>query len=189
MLSSSGSFYSISLGAPTSAGQICLTVPSMARGVAQLFNQAMEANEVELLAPLLALAGDINSKKIIKWFSPAHEIAIGMWRHGIRESGRYLITHGLDLHVVADNDFRSSVQYNSYANDTPTAFVMRYSHSFFLFRKLLRDLNIDMKKFVEDELKQWPLTKAGWTQETLLSLFELGYTPLKMPAINCQTCN
>src|SRR6266542_3049105 len=101
MLSSSGSFYSISLGAPTSAGQICLTVPSMARGVAQLFNQAMEANEVELLAPLLALAGDINSKKIIKWFSPAHEIAIGMWRHGIRESGRYLITHGLDLHVVA----------------------------------------------------------------------------------------
>lgn len=169
--------------------QISLAIPSMGRGIAQLFRQTINTDDIELLTRLIPLTGDINSKRIIKWFSPAHKLAINIRRDGLRESGRYLVTHGLDLHVVLDDDFTDGLQHEDCTNNTPTSIAMRYSFSFFLFRKLLRDLNIDFTNFVEDELKQWPLVQAGWTQKTLLCLFEIDYTPLEMPIMKCRICH
>lgn len=82
-----------------------MNVPSMARGIAQLLSHAMKADEIELMSLLMTIIGDINSKRFVRWFSPAHEIALNMYSYGIRSSDRWLLHQGLDIHVTADEDF------------------------------------------------------------------------------------
>jgi hypothetical protein len=144
----------------------------------------MEADDVELLERLNVLSVDINSKEIIKWFSPGHYLALKMGTRGLRNSARVLIARGLNLHILGDDDFRGN-QVEICRNDSPLSLVMRYSYSFFLLRNLLRDLNTDFRQFVKDELEQGPLRKKGWTQERLLELFKLDFKPFNMPMIQC----
>jgi hypothetical protein len=158
--------------------------PSMGHGIALMMLSAVNADDVELVERLIVLAGDINSKDIIKWFSPGHFQALQMGTYGLRKTTRALVASGLNLHVVADDDF-DGIRDEICLNESPTSLMMRHSQSFFSLRNLLRELNIDIQKFVEDELEQGPLRKGGWTPERLLELFELDFQPFNPPAIQC----
>jgi hypothetical protein len=66
---------------------------------------------------------------------------------------------------------------------------MRYSVDFHGFRKILRELNVDLQRFVDLELERGPLTTLGWTKDALQALFEIEFEPLQMPTITCRLCN
>lgn len=177
---------------PILQGQLSSDVPSIRRGIALLFFSAMHIDDdVELVKRLVTLAGDINGTNLIRWFSPAHYIYFSLKPNGYRvtESARFLIKHGLNLHVLADDKYSESSHYRSIRDNTPTSLMMRYSRAFFTFREMLRDLDIDLSNFVQEELQQKPLVEAGWTQRTLQCLFELDFAPLIMPVIVCQICH
>jgi hypothetical protein len=163
---------------------ISARIPSMGRGIALMLLSAMEADDIELLERLIVLSENINSKQVVRWFSLGHYLALKMGTRGLRESTPVLVSRGLNLHILADDDYRGS-QVEICRNDSPTSLIMRYSHSFFLLRNLLRDLNMSLQEFVQDELEQGPLRKQGWTFERLLELFELDFKPFKMPIIQC----
>jgi hypothetical protein len=57
--------------------------------------------------------------------------------------------------------------------ETSTSLAMYNSRSFFNWRFALRESSVDLDTFVREELHQGPLQKAGWTEDSLMSLFEL----------------
>jgi len=63
---------------------------------------------------------------------------------------------------------------------------MKTSAAFFRFRNFLHEVSIDIPTFIRDELLQGPLTKAGWTQNTLQSLFDLNFVPLFEAYYHCR---
>ena len=164
--------------------QLSVRCPSIGRGIALMLLAAMEVDDVELLERLISLSGDVNSKEIIKWFSPGHYLALKVGTRGLLKCTPTLIAHGINLHVLGDDEFRGN-HTELCCNDSPTSLIMSYSNSFFLLRKLLRDEEIDIRKFVESEMEQGPLRGRGWTLESLLELFELDFEPFKMPLIRC----
>ncbi|KUJ23443.1 uncharacterized protein LY89DRAFT_713899 [Mollisia scopiformis] len=176
---------------PLLRDDISFKIPAMGRGIAQLLTQAMWLDNVEVLSQIVRAVGDVNSRQILAWFSPAHNLVTSRTGYGIRrtpKSNRFLISQGLDLHLVMDETFEVNQKREHRYDDTPLSRAMRNSESFFLFRELLQDMNISFEDFVEDELRCYPLVRSGWTRTTLLRLFNLEYTPLVMPAITCRTC-
>lgn len=160
----------------------------MAQGIAQMFRQALELDDVTILSVLIKVVGDINSEKLLLWYSLAHNLITSRTRHNIRKSDKCLITQGLDLHVVMNSGFEPSPQHPNGSNLTPLTCVMRYSFSFYLFRQLLHNMSISFETFIDEELEQGYLKQGGWTGGMLMRLFNLKYTPLDMPAIRCRIC-
>jgi len=80
---------------------------------------------------------------------------------------------GANLHLVGiDSDF-------SPVEETPTSLSLYNSDSFFHWRNILRRLGSDIKKFIEDEILQYPLKQDGWDAQSLATLFELEFCPVK----------
>lgn len=74
-------------------------------------------------------------------------------------------------------------------HDTATSLSMRRSVYFFRWRQLLRELDLDFEYFVREELKEFPLSRAGWEQDTLLALFNLEFAPLELRKQYCCGCS
>ena len=78
---------------------------------------------------------------------------------------------------------------------TPTSMAIRNSRRFSIWRKSLTGLNYDIRKLIQLELNQCgemrPLNAAGWTEDTLLNLFNLEFEPvvLEEEIIRCDRCN
>ncbi|KAE8446656.1 hypothetical protein EG329_011699 [Mollisiaceae sp. DMI_Dod_QoI] len=78
--------------------------------------------------------------------------------------------HGADLHHVG-----KSVDHSPVA-ETVTSLSLYNSRGFFEWRNILRDLEIDIAGFIEDELQRSSrLREDGWDAETLSILFELEF--------------
>ncbi|KAF2500368.1 hypothetical protein BU16DRAFT_245217 [Lophium mytilinum] len=98
-----------------------------------------------------------------------------------------LLRRGADPHCVG---FTSS----SYGGDdserldTATSLAMRRSSSFFKWRQIVRDLGLNLDKFVADELEHAPLVIRGWTASSLSKLFELDFEPLEIEPDLCTQC-
>jgi hypothetical protein len=75
--------------------------------------------------------------------------------------------------------------------ETPTSLAMYNSCSFLNWRLALRESSIDLDTFVKKELHQGPLKKAGWTEDSLMSLFQLNIHPQFEPPDypTCKLCN
>ncbi|KAL2070291.1 hypothetical protein VTL71DRAFT_13317 [Oculimacula yallundae] len=167
-----------------------LKVTAIARGLAQLFSHAMMADDIYLLEMLMPVIGDINSMDFVRWFSPAHELVLSLWRFDIRESHRYLLDHGLDLHVTVEDDFtRNGLRLDLGGCHTPLSYSIRYSNTFFKFRKLLQATNINIEHFIDDDLDVLPGLGSNWAKQEILSLFSTSFCPFKMPLITCRVCH
>ena len=79
-----------------------LNSPATIRGIAGLLSNIIADGDLLSMRLVLRLIPDLNSPRFVKWLSPGHQIIKRMSVSGIRDSDRYLITHGhLDLHVFA----------------------------------------------------------------------------------------
>jgi len=152
-------------------------------------NFAMLQSNSEALALVLPRTLNLNISEITHWYSASHHLADKILRSKDDwgdEALQLFIKHGLDLHVDSERVF-GLVQFkaNDSGGNTMTSMVMQTSAAFIKFRRALRGVGIDIPTFIQEELKQEPLTKAGWTQYSLKSLFDIDYVPLEMP----QTCS
>jgi hypothetical protein len=120
----------------------------------------MEDGDHEGLSRILDLAGDINVKSIVKWFSPAHYISTRLLTP-CRESARILIARGLNLHFMPDGDCIRSPECELMGDATATCFAMQHSYVFYIYRSLLHGSAIDISTFVKVELDQGPLSQLG----------------------------
>ncbi|KAH7360439.1 hypothetical protein BKA65DRAFT_547156 [Rhexocercosporidium sp. MPI-PUGE-AT-0058] len=164
---------------------------TMIEGIAFMLFQAMLAGNVESISILLPFILDMQGQQVHWWLSPAHELVFHTSRFGIRDSDRYLLARGdLDMHVIAvvEPSLIEEIYLNwtGVCGHTPTSLAMRYSSSFFHFRKLLVEEGYDIEKFIGDELHTSPLAEQGWTQATLHFLFETVFRPLEMK--RCSAC-
>lgn len=146
--------------------------------------------DIRPLARILPLVEDINayqSADNIVWPLLGHSLVYKIryedkhWQV-LQDFARLLVSQGLDLHAPCNSKHFRPV------GSTPLSTVLEYSRDFVRFRELLRDLAIDIPQFVEDELRQKPLTDAGWTQESLQELFDLDFEPVNVE-LRCYYCN
>ena len=84
---------------------------------------------------------------------------------------RELLTRGTNLHILGF-DPRFSPQ-----PESPTSLAMYSSWAFAYWRDGLYDMRVDLEDFVNQEMKQSPLLKAGWKSRTLLALFKRDFQP------------
>ncbi len=176
---------------PISQDHMSPDLPSMGRSIALLLQCGMTADDIDLLERVMPLAGDINALNILKWFSPAHYLYLTARRNNLKIPNcvRFLHSHGLDLHALLDETHSKSLHYETFRGNTPTSLMMRYSTTFSLLRSILRDLNVDLDNFIQEELQRGPLVKAGWKQHTLQVLFKFEFVPFIMPVILCRICS
>ena len=65
------------------------------------------------------------------------------------------------MHIVADEQYAAAEEYAAIRGQTPTAIAMRYSLSFFKYKKLLRSCDIDLATFVGKELRNGSVLQAN----------------------------
>ncbi|KAF7921602.1 uncharacterized protein EAE98_008449 [Botrytis deweyae] len=84
-----------------------------------------------------------------------------------------------DLHLC----FEGLSNYPSILGETPTMLAMYSRRGFLVWRTILRDLEFDISDFVTRELAAMKSQYDGWTQDTLMELFEkeLPVSPLPEP--------
>jgi len=172
--------------------------PAITQGMAKWLFRIILYGDMTSIGPVLRLIPDINSADFLKWLSPAHQIVSEMSVYGIRDSDRYLITHGvLKLHIVAAEEpilhryawpYFEFSRFDVMCGHTPTSMAMGYSTSFFYFRKLLIEEGFDIEMFIDDELAMPILAEEGWTRETLRFLFEVDFRPMKDSVCNTNYC-
>lgn len=96
-----------------------------------------------------------------------------------------ILKKGADSHLIGFQDDCSPQK------ETPTSFAMYNSGTFVAWQKALQRTR-KMEIFVKNELQQFPLTKAGWHEDSLLSLFQRkihsdpGY--VRHPTYKCDRC-
>ena len=167
--------------------EIDIAVPAVGRTFAFLISKAMTYQNTKPLERLVSAAGNINTNGIIRWFSPAHFIASRIATEDYHNAFRYLINHGLELHVTADEQYSVAVEYEAIRGQSPTTIAMRYSFSFLKFRNLLRSCNTNFTAFVTRELNESSLKTSGWRHDTLQALFNLEFEQMPMPNITCSS--
>ncbi|KAF7860350.1 hypothetical protein EAF04_008477 [Stromatinia cepivora] len=93
-----------------------------------------------------------------------------------------------DLHLYIDPS-PSQV----YGRETPTSLAMYDLEGFLVWRRLLKELGFDISDFVARELEAGAWKSNGWTQQTLLALFEQELTLPKLPKpfnpMGCRPCD
>jgi hypothetical protein len=161
-------------------------VPAVGRTFAKLLFEAMAYSDTKPLEQLISAVPTINTINITKWFSPAHFIASRLANEQYRDSTQYLVTHGLDLHVAANEQYFKTFEYPAIRGQTPMTIAMRYSTSFSKYISLLRICNENIPSFVVKELEGDYLRQAGWKQDSLQALFDLEFEPLPMPKVVCR---
>ena len=75
---------------------------------------------------------------------------------------------------------------NSYMICTPTSVATRHPLTFIMFRSLLRELALDIEDFVRKEVEAWG---PGWTEATLLAVFNDDYKPHRINELRCRRCD
>ncbi|EDN92350.1 predicted protein [Sclerotinia sclerotiorum 1980 UF-70] len=93
-----------------------------------------------------------------------------------------------DLHLYIDPS-PSQV----YGRETPTSLAMYDLEGFLVWRRLLKELGFDISDFVAREIEAGVWKSNGWTQQTLLALFEQELTLPKLPKpfnpMGCRPCD
>jgi hypothetical protein len=166
---------------------IDIAVPAVGRTFAFLISKAMTYQNTKPLERLVSAAGNINTNGVIRWFSPAHFIASRITTEDYHNAFQYLINHGLELHVTADEQYSVAVEYEAIRGQSPTTIAMRYSFSFLKFRNFLRSCDTDPTAFITRELNESSLKASGWSHDTLQTLFDLDFEPMPMPNITCSS--
>ncbi|KAK8905073.1 hypothetical protein QC760_006274 [Botrytis cinerea] len=87
-----------------------------------------------------------------------------------------------DLHLC----FEGLSDYPSIVGETPTMLAMYNRKGFLAWRTILRDLGFDMLDFVTQELAAMNSQYDGWTQDTLMELFEQDLPVSRFPEPNSQ---
>lgn len=88
-----------------------------------------------------------------------------------------------DLHLC----FEGLSDYPSIVGETPTMLAMYTRKGFLAWRTILRDLGFDLLDFVTQELAAMNSQYDGWTQDTLMELFEQDLPVSRFPEPNSQT--
>jgi hypothetical protein len=172
---------------PQLKDEIDVTLAMVGRGFAVLVSLAMRYTDTTTLERLVSCLESVNTIEVTKWLSPAHFITPRLADRSYQNSFRFLIRRGLDLHIVADERYAQAVEYEAIRGQTPTTIAMRYSLLWFNYIKLLRDCDIDIPKFVAEELNGTLWKNSEWKQHTLQALFELEFEPEPMPEIDCES--
>lgn len=167
--------------------EIETSIPSIGKTFARLLQTGMSYSNTTPLEQLISTISDINTNYITKWFSPAHFIASPAFTAEYQNAAKLLITKGINLHLVPDEEHMRTIEYESIRGQSPTALALRYSTLFFQFKSLLNACNVDIDAFVIEELKQKPLAEAGWTQTTLRAMFDLEFQPSELPRSTCNS--
>ena len=76
-----------------------------------------------------------------------------------------LAARGPDLHLRAFDTFYTPFE------ESPTSLAMYSSNKFSHWLRALADVDVDLEKFIDQELELNPEVHAGWEKETLLELF------------------
>ena len=105
-------------------------------------------------------------------------------------SMRLLAERGANLHYLGCSEaFGARFAHGATAQfDTATSLSMRQSLFFYRWRQLLRELDVDLKNFIREELEQHPLRQQGWTQDSLTALFNFEFSPVELPNQYCNDC-
>lgn len=102
------------------------------------------------------------------------------------EQAEVFALQGSNLHAVGIQDSQSPFA------ETPTSLALYSARKFLEWRKVLRQIDVDMTAFIQQELQQGPLKSRGWTIETLQSIFHLDYTRHGVPGVGrwceCRLC-
>jgi hypothetical protein len=77
--------------------------------------------------------------------------------------------NGADIHYMGNDTDHSPVE------ETATSLSLYSSRRFFEWRRILRDLKMDITNFIESELQRSRLGQDGWSAETLGDLFEFEF--------------
>jgi hypothetical protein len=172
---------------PQLQSDIKFTHPSIERGFAILIFAAMGYADTTALKRLVSSLESVNAFSVTKWFSMAHFIASRSADKAYHNSSSLLIRQGLDLHIMADEQYSGATEYQAIRGQTPTTIAMRYSLLWSNYTKLLRGCNMNVPNFVARELNSRVWENSGWTQHTLQALFELEFSPAPLPKISCES--
>jgi hypothetical protein len=88
---------------------------------------------------------------------------------------------GAGLHHIGFQDSYSPIE------ESATSLALYNSENFFAWRGILRGLETDMEKFIDDELQNGRLQKDGWNAQALHTLFRLEFSPVYRHE-NCWHC-
>jgi hypothetical protein len=126
----------------------------------------------------------VNARTKPGGYSPLLRAAVYLWENNSDEINMMLKTKA-DPHLIGfDQDY-------SPRKETPTSLAMYNSWCFINWRLALEEASVDLDNFVKKELHQGPLQKAGWTEDSLMSLFQLCIHPQFEPPDypTCKLCN
>jgi len=166
--------------------EINVAIPTIGRTFSNLIFTAMRYSGTRPLEKLVSSLESINTLNVIKWFSPAHFMVPRLGTRKYENSSKFLISRGLDMHIIADEQYATAEEYTAIRGQTPTTLAMRYSLSFFNYKNLLRSCNVDIATFVGKELRDGGvLRERGWTPYAVQVLFDLAFEPKPMPKIFC----
>lgn len=88
-----------------------------------------------------------------------------------REWTSTILSRGPDLHRIGlDNNYTPQ-------EETPTSLAMYSEWAFVDWACGLDTIEVDLEKFIEQELERNHVVHVGWDKETLLALFAYDYTP------------
>ena len=110
------------------------------------------------------------------------------------EAMRLIIEKTQNLHFRRACPTHHEGNFHHHFCKTATDLAMQDSNLFFMWRKLLRELGHNIEDFIRGELEVGPLKKEGWSESTLMTLFEYDYTPQKFtgPSLGgypfCERC-
>jgi hypothetical protein len=105
-----------------------------------------------------------------------YSIANNKW-----DSVETLVKSGADLHHVGFDDDFSPIE------ESATSLALYSSGNFFEWRGILRALETDIEKFIENELQNGRLHRDGWNAEALQTLFRLEFSPRHRHE-DCEDC-
>lgn len=119
----------------------------------------------------------------VKWQPDGYSILLlvlgwGWKREQLCDDLHMILTKGADPHLIG---FNANI---SPQKETPTSIAMYNSWAFVSWRSALLRISTDLEIFVRKELKQSPLKKAGWHENSLLSLFQR-HIDSAVPKLNC----
>jgi len=88
------------------------------------------------------------------------------------DQARVLLSMGADPHLPCVRSHKSA------RSETPTSIAMCSSWTFWSFRNILREANIDVEYYIQSGLgRAGPLIDDGWHVETLRLLFQYDFEP------------
>lgn len=140
---------------------------------------------------LLIRVLEINEKAIdtayLEGHTPLHSKIAENFPESVVPGISLLLRRGADPHRVGT----VSMSYggsDASRLDTMTTIAMQRSSAFEKWRRILRNMGYDMRDFVRREIGAGPAAVLGWTEESLLGLFECAFPALEVGKERCVQC-